>query len=93
MNEIINYIHKANRVVIFTHQSPDGDAMGSSLAMYHFVRGLGKTAQVIVPNAFPDFLAWMSGADAVLQYDTQREQANGYIDKADLVICTDFNDP
>ena len=93
MNEIITYINNANQVAIFTHQSPDGDAMGSSLAMYHFVRGLGKSAQVIVPNAFPDFLAWMPGADAVLQYDTQREQANGYIDQADLVICTDFNDP
>ena len=93
MNEIITYINNANQVAIFTHQSPDGDAMGSSLAMYHFVRGLGKTAQVIVPNAFPDFLAWMPGADTVLQYDTQREQANGYIDQTDLVICTDFNDP
>ena len=93
MNEIITYINNASRVVIFTHQSPDGDAMGSSLAIYHYVRGLGKTAQVIVPNAFPDFLAWMPGADSVLQYDTQREQANGYIDQADLVICTDFNDP
>ena len=67
--------------------------MGSSLAIYHYVCGLGKSAQVIVPNAFPDFLAWMPGADTVLQYDTQREQANGYIDQADLVICTDFNDP
>ena len=93
MNEIITYINNANQVAIFTHQSPDGDAMGSGLAMYHYVCGLGKSAQVIVPNAFPDFLAWMPGADAVLQYDTQREQANGYIDKADLVICTDFNDP
>ena len=93
MNEIITYINNASRVVIFTHQSPDGDAMGSSLAIYHYVCGLGKSAQVIVSNAFPDFLAWMPGADTVLQYDTQREQANGYIDQADLVICTDFNDP
>jgi phosphoesterase RecJ-like protein len=93
MNEIHSYIQHATKVAIFTHQSPDGDAMGSSLAMYHYVRSLGKTARVIVPNAFPDFLAWMPGADTVWQYDTQKQQADSYLAEVDLVICTDFNDP
>ena len=93
MNEIHSYIQHATQVAIFTHQSPDGDAMGSSLAMYHYVRSLGKIAQVIVPNAFPAFLAWMPGADTVWQYDTQKQQADTYLAEVDLVICTDFNDP
>jgi phosphoesterase RecJ-like protein len=67
--------------------------MGSSLAMYHYIKSLGKEARVIVPNAFPDFLAWMPGADTVLLYDNQKEQADIYLDAADLVICTDFNAP
>lgn len=92
MKEFYEYIGKANKVAIFTHQSPDGDAMGSSLAMYHYVSSLGKMAQVIVPNAFPEFLAWLPGAKEVLLYDTQQEQADNYIKDADLVICTDFND-
>ena len=50
MKSIRSYIQNANKVAIFTHQSPDGDAMGSSLAMYHYVQSLGKNAQVIVPN-------------------------------------------
>ena len=93
MNEIHTYIQQAHKVAILTHQSPDGDAMGSSLAMYHHIQSLGKEAQVIVPNAFPDFLAWMPGADTVLLYDTQKAQADTYLEAADLVICTDFNDP
>lgn len=93
MNTMYSFIHTANKIAIFTHQSPDGDAMGSSLAIYHFMRSIGKEAQVIVPNAFPDFLAWMPGADTILLYDIHTDQANNYLQTADMVICTDFNDP
>ena len=93
MMNIHSAIQSAHHVVLLTHQSPDGDAMGSSLAMYHYIKSLGKEAQVIVPNAFPDFLAWMPGSDTVLVYDTHTTQADTYLDTADLVICTDFNAP
>ena len=93
MTSILSYIQQAHKVAIFTHQSPDGDAMGSSLAMYHYIISLGKEAQVIVPNAFPAFLAWMPGAETILLYDTHQAQADAYLDAADLVICTDFNAP
>ena len=93
MKLIHEYIQNANKIAIFTHQSPDGDAMGSSLAIYHFVTSLKKNAQVIVPNAYPDFLAWLPGAKDVFLYDSQKEKADGYLTTADLVICTDFNDP
>ncbi len=93
MKTILSYIQNATNIAIFTHQSPDGDAMGSSLGIYHYLKSLGKQAQVIVPNAFPDFLAWMPGANNVLVYDAHAAQANTFLDGADLVICTDFNDP
>ena len=93
MMNLHSVISSAQHVVLLTHQSPDGDAMGSSLAMYHYIKSLGKDAQVIVPNAFPDFLAWMPGADTVLIYDAQMAEANSSLEEADLVICTDFNAP
>ena len=93
MMNLHSVISSAQHVVLLTHQSPDGDAMGSSLAMYHYIKLLGKDAQVIVPNAFPDFLAWMPGADTVLLYDAQMAEANSSLEEADLVICTDFNAP
>ena len=86
-------IQQSNRVVILTHMSPDGDAMGSSLAMRHFLESLGKQVSVIVPNAFPDFLAWMPKANEDIIYETQRELADSLLEQADLVICTDFNEP
>ena len=91
--DIQSLIQSAQHVALLTHQSPDGDAMGSSLAMYHYIRSLGKDAQVIVPNAFPDFLAWLPGAEIVWLYDSQSTFADSYLEKADLVICTDFNAP
>ena len=91
--DIQSLIQSAQHVALLTHQSPDGDAMGSSLAMYHYIRSLDKDAQVIVPNAFPDFLAWLPGAEIVWLYDSQSTFADSYLEKADLVICTDFNAP
>lgn len=86
-------IDGAQRVVIVTHMSPDGDAMGSSLGMRHYLTGLGKEVQVVVPNMFPDFLKWMPGASEILVYETQSGQVDEQLQAADLVVCTDFNEP
>lgn len=83
----------AERVVILTHMSPDGDALGSSLALRHYLLTLDKQVTNIVPNAFPSFLAWMPGADEVLVYEEESDTANARIEQADLIICTDFNEP
>lgn len=85
-------IQNAQNIVLLTHTSPDGDAMGSSLAMYHFLCMQHKHTTVITPNSHPEFLAWMPGIDACLQYDTHRATADEKMDAADLIICLDFND-
>ncbi len=86
--------NNANHIVILTHLSPDGDAMGSSLGMLHFLQQTGKTdVRVIVPNAFPSFLRWMPGAKEVIVYDSQKAVADPLLETADLVVCTDFNEP
>ena len=87
------FINQSNNVVILTHMSPDGDAMGSSLAMRHFLEAQGKQVSVIVPNAFPDFLEWLPKANEDIIYESQRAEADALLEQADLVICTDFNDP
>ena len=103
------YIENAKHIVIFTHMAPDGDAMGSALATYHYVADrfaeraktataerpamLERTVTVIVPNAFPAFFNWMPGADKILIYEKQAAQCDPIIAAADLFICTDFNDP
>ena len=98
-------IEKAKKIVILTHMAPDGDAMGSALAIWHWVKGLqvtgyglqvtgdGLQATVIVPNAFAAFFNWMPGAEAIKVYEKEPEVCNTLIAEADLFICTDFNDP
>lgn len=92
MKEIVE---KAKKIVILTHMAPDGDAMGSALAMYHYVmdRFSQSSVHVIVPNAFAAFFNWMPGADAIKVYEKEPDACNALIAEADLFICTDFNDP
>ena len=89
---------RATHIVIVTHMSPDGDAMGSALGMWHFLNGKwkmenGKSVAVVVPNRFPAFFNWMPGVENVVIYDEQRAEADRLIEEADLLVCTDFNDP
>ena len=93
MAAAVKLLDRARSVAIIAHMSPDGDALGSSLAMRHYVEQLGKEpVAVIVPNAFPDFLAWMNGANDILIYENRRTEADIILSSADLIICLDFND-
>lgn len=89
--QIKKYFDECKNVVIFTHTSPDGDAIGSSLALREYLQRKGKNVTVIVPNIFPDFLKWMNDADKVIIYERQRALAHNIINMADLVCCLDFN--
>ncbi len=84
-------IEKARKIVITTHLSPDGDALGSSLSLYHYLRSIGKDVRVIVPNAFPYFLKWMDGADNIIVNTYIPDVAERLIKNADVVFCLDFN--
>ena len=57
------------KVVITTHHKPDGDAMGSSLALYQYLKNSGHDVQVIAPSDYPDFLYWLPGNEQVINYD------------------------
>lgn len=91
MLETEKQIDKANKIVITTHLSPDGDAMGSSLALYHYLLSKGKEVRVIVPNAFPYFLKWMNGAADIVINTYIPNVAEQIIKNADLIFCLDFN--
>ena len=73
-------------IVITCHVGPDGDALGSSLALWHYLRGLGKRATVVVPNRFPDFLAWMPGAEDIIVFERDAARAEEAFAGADLVF-------
>ncbi len=84
-------IERSRNCVILSHSRPDGDAIGSSLAMFHYLKSLGKEATVVVPNDYPAFLSWMPGIENVLLYDKHRPAAEEALKNADLFFCLDFN--
>jgi len=84
-------IKKYNKFIIVTHTSPDGDALGSSLALYHFLSEYGKRVNVIVPNEFPKFLQWMPGADQIIIAEENLSLAAEALEAAELIFFLDFN--
>jgi len=84
-------VDKYDKFIIVTHASPDGDALGSSLALYHFLLEYGKQANVIVPNEFPDFLRWMPGANDVVVAERNLSVAAELLEAAELLFLLDFN--
>lgn len=78
-------------VVITTHQKPDADAMGSSLALQHFLTGLGHTVTVISPTNWAGWLNWMPGVQQVIDFEASPEKSLHILQNSDWLFCLDFN--
>ncbi len=85
-------LKNSKKIVITTHQSPDGDAIGSSLALCGYLVKKGFDVSVVVPDSFPKFLMWMIGAENVHVYDDDENVVKGLIREADLIFSLDYND-
>lgn len=85
-------IGSASSIVIIPHKNPDGDAIGSSLGLRHYLTTKGKEAWVIAPNDYPKFLKWMPGTEDVLIYEQEEDRSRDLIAGADLVFTLDFNE-
>ena len=84
-------LEKSKKIVITTHRSPDGDAMGSSLAMCQFLKKIGHTVNIITPNNYASFLHWMPGNEDVIIYEENREEAEEITKHSDLIFLMDLN--
>lgn len=91
VEQIMEAIEGAQKIVITTHLSPDGDALGSSLALYHFLKRRKKNVKVVVPNSFPYFLKWMKGARQIEVYEYNPTAGQHILLNADLIFSLDYN--
>ncbi|MCF4101362.1 bifunctional oligoribonuclease/PAP phosphatase NrnA [Gillisia sp. M10.2A] len=89
--EITSALSRANNIVIVPHKGPDGDAIGSCLGLYHFLKEKGHTVNVIAPNDYPDFLKWLPGQEDILIYEKDVENCKELINSADIIFTLDFN--
>jgi bifunctional oligoribonuclease and PAP phosphatase NrnA len=79
------------KIAIIPHRGPDGDAMGSTLALYHFLIKNNHYPTVISPNDFPDFLAWIPGSETVKIYEKDKENCTKILEESEVIFTLDFN--
>lgn len=94
VSELDGAIDKARVVTIVAHTHPDGDALGSSLAMKHYLRAQrGKDAALIVPDSIPDTLSFLvaDSVGEILVHAKQPAEAEARLSESDLLVCLDFN--
>ncbi|MDR1983302.1 MAG: bifunctional oligoribonuclease/PAP phosphatase NrnA [Prevotellaceae bacterium] len=85
------YLQSAKHAAIITHTNPDGDAIGSSVALSYILEKLNINSTVVVSNDFPDFLHWIDGSDKIAVYSKNKHVARNAIKTADVIFCLDFN--
>jgi bifunctional oligoribonuclease and PAP phosphatase NrnA len=83
----------AKNIVITSHQNPDGDAFGSALGLWNYLKKFDfENLTFISPTDYADFIAWMPGVSDIVVYDNKNKTlANELIDQADLIFCCDFS--
>lgn len=91
--ELKRLIGDSERIVLTCHVRPDGDAIGSTLGLMHLLRSLGKDATVIVPDKAPSNLYFLPGLKEIGVYTCHKEYCEDTVEKADLILCCDFNTP
>lgn len=94
IDRLEDMLAKAGNIVVITHMKPDGDALGSSTAMYHYLKSIGKECRIVIPDPNP------SNLDFLLDQDTRKDlriyeaypiSTAAAIKESDLIICMDFN--
>lgn len=95
INQLAELIGKASRTTVVTHMKPDGDAMGSSLAMYRFLKAFSDVpTRIVLNDRYPANLAFMVSQeelDDILIFSEDKDSATSWIEGSDLIICLDFN--
>jgi phosphoesterase RecJ-like protein len=83
-------VQQADKIVIIPHKNPDGDAIGSSLGLYHYLKENGKDCCIVVNDAVPPFLSYLAGVETISNYEQQPGLCAELISKANLIFCLDY---
>lgn len=89
--ELSNHLNRAGNILLICHVNPDGDAIGSQLALYHYLVSKGKNVEMLSPNYLQEFIKWMDGVEKINIFIKDRAFCRDLISKSDLIIMLDFN--
>lgn len=92
IDHVRDLLTEKQKIVIIAHRNPDGDAIGSSLALYNYFKERGHEVSVVVPNMFAGFLRWMPGTQDIYVYEHKAQKCKELFEKSSLLFAVDFND-
>jgi len=93
VSEFSKKIKTDSKILIITHVNPDGDAIGSLLGLYHFMKANAYNVSAATPNDFPEYLNWLVGNQDILNFQKHKSKVETAFLNSDILICVDFNDP
>jgi bifunctional oligoribonuclease and PAP phosphatase NrnA len=91
LNDLKSLLNVPKNIVLTSHRNPDGDAIGATLAMKHFLDQFGHSVKSIFPSEYPDNVSWMPGAAEILIFDIDPETSEAALRNADIIFCLDYN--
>ena len=91
IESILELLATPKKIAIIPHKNSDGDAMGSTLGLYHFLLKLNHEPVVVAPNNFPNFLAWLPGSEKILIFENEVDKTTKILQEASIVFTLDFN--
>lgn len=89
--DLKNLLSQPKRIVLIPHRNPDGDAIGSTLAMAQYLTKKGHSCDIVSPNDFPKFLKWMEGAKNIHIAEYNPGNSRRLVENAELIFILDFN--
>ncbi|MDR2972904.1 MAG: DHH family phosphoesterase [Bacteroidales bacterium] len=89
--EIQQKLAESKKIAVCTHLNPDGDAVGSSLALNSYFKTLGFEVKCVIPNNMPEFYKWMPGADSIINAQNNFKEAKKIILEADILFLVDMS--
>ncbi|TNE50242.1 MAG: bifunctional oligoribonuclease/PAP phosphatase NrnA [Bacteroidetes bacterium] len=90
-SELRQLLHIPQNIAVFSHRNPDGDAIGSALAMQHYLEQYGHTVHVLFPSEYPEEFGFLPGAEDILIWDIHTEECKQVLAKKNVFIFLDFN--
>ncbi len=91
IKQIKTLLQSPKAIVIIPHKNPDGDAIGSTLGLYHYLKQYNHNASIIAPNDYPEFLKWMPEESEILKYESDKTECDTLIKNAEIIFTLDFN--
>ena len=90
LKSVTKLFSEKRNIIFIPHSSPDADALGSCLALYHFFNQENEV-NIISPNEYTEILNFLPGSENILNYERDKEKCENIFNKGDVIFTLDFN--